>query len=206
MYYSNSYVYPDYLCHYGVLGMKWGQHLFGKVSAAAANHKAKKGAIKSEQKNLISSYKAKDPASHMANKAAKAYYKSIRSDSKYYASKAKSKSERLQASLTDEQVKSGRYRVANARNIRRKVLSTSVAALTGAGTAAMAVSTGGLAAAVVLGAGSASITGVATNLISGGHYYAKEAKAYGSKRAKTQAKVNIAAKANSSSDDDKDND
>lgn len=29
MYYSN-----DYLCHYGVLGMKWGQHLFGKSSSS----------------------------------------------------------------------------------------------------------------------------------------------------------------------------
>jgi hypothetical protein len=34
MYYSN-----DYLCHYGVLGMKWGQHLFGKTEASRAGKK-----------------------------------------------------------------------------------------------------------------------------------------------------------------------
>ena len=34
MYYSN-----DYLCHYGVLGMKWGQHLFGKTEASRAGRK-----------------------------------------------------------------------------------------------------------------------------------------------------------------------
>jgi esterase/lipase len=31
MYYSD-----EYLCHYGVLGMKWGQHLFGKTEASRA--------------------------------------------------------------------------------------------------------------------------------------------------------------------------
>lgn len=204
MYYS--YVYPDYLAHYGVQGMKWGQHLFGKVSTAASNHKAKKAAIKNEQKKLIASYKTNDPSTRLANSAARNYYKSVRSSSSYYAGKARSKAERKQASLTDEQIKAGRYRVANARNIRRKVLSTSVAALAGGGAAAASVAIGGVAAAAVIGAGVASVTGVSTNLISGGHYYAQEAKAYGSKRAKTQAKVNVAAKANSSSDDDKDKD
>lgn len=34
MYYSN-----EYLCHYGVLGMKWGQHLFGKTEASRAGRK-----------------------------------------------------------------------------------------------------------------------------------------------------------------------
>ena len=34
MYYSN-----DYLCHYGVLGMKWGQHLFGKTEGSRAGRK-----------------------------------------------------------------------------------------------------------------------------------------------------------------------
>jgi hypothetical protein len=34
MYYSD-----EYLCHYGVLGMKWGQHLFGKTEASSAGRK-----------------------------------------------------------------------------------------------------------------------------------------------------------------------
>lgn len=36
MYYSN-----DYLCHYGVLGMKWGQHLFGGNSVSSSSRKVR---------------------------------------------------------------------------------------------------------------------------------------------------------------------
>ncbi len=41
MYYSN-----DYLCHYGVLGMKWGQHLMAKAKSLtpSARRKAKRDA------------------------------------------------------------------------------------------------------------------------------------------------------------------
>lgn len=192
--YYYSYAPNDYLCHYGVQGMKWGQHLFGKIQTAAANRKATKAAVKAEQKSLISSYKTKDPATRLANSAAKSYYRSVRTSDTYRAGKARSKAERKQASLTEEQIKAGRYRVANGRNIRRKVLSTGVAALAGGGIAAASVATGGIAAAAVLGAGAASIAGVSTNALSGGWYYAGEAKAYGTKRAKTQAKVNVAQK------------
>lgn len=192
--YYYGYAPNDYLCHYGVQGMKWGQHLFGKIQTAAANRKATKAAVKAEQKSLISSYKTKDPATRLANSAAKSYYRSVRTSNTNRANKARSKAERKQASLTEEQVKAGRYRVANARNIRRKVLSTGVAALAGGGAAAASVEVGGIAAAAVLGAGVASIVGVSTNVISGGWYYAGESKAYGTKRAKTQAKVNVAQK------------
>lgn len=192
--YYYSYAPNDYLCHYGVQGMKWGQHLFGKIQTAAANRKATKAAVKAEQKSLISSYKTKDPATRLANSAAKSYYRSVRTSNTNRANKARSKAERKQASLTEEQVKAGRYRVANARNIRRKILSTGVAALAGGGAAAASVEVGGIAAAAVLGAGVASIVGVSTNVISGGWYYAGESKAYGTKRAKTQAKVNVAQK------------
>ena len=203
MYYYYGYVSNDYLCHYGVQGMKWGQHLFGKIQAASANHKATKAAVKSEKKALISSYKTKDPATRLANSAARSYYRSVRSSDSYRANKARSKAERKQASLTEDQVKAGRYRVANARNIRRKVLSTGVAALAGGGVAAASVATGGIAAAAVLGVGAASIAGVSTNAISGGWYYAGEAKAYGSKRANTQAKVNVANQKKIANDDDR---
>lgn len=204
-YYSYSQVNPDYLCHYGVQGMRWGQHLFGKIQTAAANRKATKAAVKSEKKALLSSYKAKDPSTRLANSAARSYYKSVRSSNNRRANTARSKAERKQASLTEDQIKAGRYRVANARNIRRKVLSTGVAALAGGGVAAASVATGGIAAAAVLGVGAASITGVSTNVISGGRYYAGEAKAYGSKRASIQAKVNIANR-DKASDPDKDDD
>ena len=193
-YYYYNCVPNDYLCHYGVQGMKWGQHLFGKIQAASANRKATKAAVKSEKKALMSSYKSKDPATRLANSAAKSYYRSIRTSDTWTSNRARSKAERKEASLTDEQIKSGRYRVASVRSMRSKVLSTGVAALAGGGVAAASVATGGIAAAAVLGVGAASIAGVSTNLISGGWYYAREAKAYGSKRASTQAKVNVANK------------
>ena len=201
--YYYEYAPNDYLCHYGVQGMKWGQHLFGKIQAASANRKATKAAVKSEKKALLSSYKTKDPATRVANSAARSYYRSVRSSDSYRANKARSKAERKQASLTEDQVKAGRYRVANARNIRRKVLSTGVAALAGGGIAAASVAIGGIAAAAVLGVGTASIAGVSTNAISGGWYYAGEAKAYGSKRANMQAKVNVANQKRIANDDDR---
>jgi hypothetical protein len=38
MYYS--YVYPDYLAHYGVQGMKWGQHIYGKDSSSGRSSRS----------------------------------------------------------------------------------------------------------------------------------------------------------------------
>ena len=40
MYYS--YVYPDYLAHYGVQGMKWGQHLMAKYETNRAGRALKR--------------------------------------------------------------------------------------------------------------------------------------------------------------------
>lgn len=36
---TNKCDYDPYLMHYGVLGMKWGQHLFGKTEASRAGKK-----------------------------------------------------------------------------------------------------------------------------------------------------------------------
>ena len=191
MYYSYNYVPSDYLCHYGVQGMKWGQHLMNRWEQKRADRKATKAAVNTEKQKLLASYNADSPTKRAANSAARAYYRAQRTKEPESYQRANRKAERKQASLNEEQIKGGRYRVASARNIRRKVASVAVGTLAAGGVGAASVATGGLAAAVVLGASAGSIAGVSTNLISGGHYYAKEAKAYGVKRAKLQAKENI---------------
>ncbi len=203
MYYYYGYVSNDYLCHYGVQGMKWGQHLFGKIQAASANHKATKAAVKSEKKQLLTSYsKDKGPTRHgvmnAANSAARSYYRAQRTNNFGKYKRQTQIQTRKEARLTEEQIKGGRYRVAKARNIRRKVLSTAVGALAAGGVAAASVATGGVAAAAILGVGAGGISGVATNAISGGWYYAGEQKAYGSTRAKYQAKENVKHRSDSS--------
>lgn len=41
-YYSYSQINPDYLCHYGVQGMKWGQHLMAKYETNRAGRALKR--------------------------------------------------------------------------------------------------------------------------------------------------------------------
>lgn len=41
---TNKCEYDPYLMHYGVMGMKWGQHLFGKVTSLGSKRKALKEA------------------------------------------------------------------------------------------------------------------------------------------------------------------
>lgn len=61
MYYSD-----EYLCHYGVLGMKWGQHLMAKAKTASASSKAKRAQRKSDIAE------GKKYASYSLNRASKA--------------------------------------------------------------------------------------------------------------------------------------
>ena len=42
--YYSYYAANDYLAHHGVLGMKWGQHIFGKVRSASSARQQKKEA------------------------------------------------------------------------------------------------------------------------------------------------------------------
>ena len=64
-YYSYYYA-NDYLAHHGVLGMKWGQHIFGKIQSASSAHKAKKEAKykAKEDKRSAADAKARSSKKH----------------------------------------------------------------------------------------------------------------------------------------------
>lgn len=54
-----EYKYSDELYHYGRKGMKWGQHVFGKVKAARTKHRRKKALAKAR---VVKAEKAKAAA------------------------------------------------------------------------------------------------------------------------------------------------
>lgn len=182
-YYRYNYVSSDYLCHYGVPGMKWGQHLMNRWEQSREN----KRAIKAEKKATLKSYRTdKGPRSGLvnaSNSAARSYYRAQNTGNFKTYRKETAAADRKEASLSTNQVKGGRYRVARARNIKSKVATVAVGSLVGATTAAAVTATGGLVIAASLGIAAAAGTRQATH----GSYYAKEQKAYGSKRAKNEA-------------------
>lgn len=158
----------DYLCHYGVLGMKWGRRKDRKraKSKTMRDYKKDKGPKRFKVMNA-------------ANSAARSYYRSDRtSDFKTYKNQ-KSKADRKEARLTPDQIQKGRYRVARARSIKRNVASVAIGATVGTSAALL-----GAAAlpSVLLSVGTAGVSHFTT----GAHYYGRQRKAYGGTRAKYQ--------------------
>lgn len=169
----------EVIVHHGVKGMHWGV-ITQKVSSSAKSYSDKRQVQNEKRKELKRSYHKKNAANRSARSAARTYYKQQRTNSFQTYRKAGVKLDRQQAKLTDEQVKNGRYQVARGRNIRRKsasaVLGTASAAFIAASPAAIAAPIAGLTVAAI------------TNYASGGHYYSREKRAYGDKRAKLQSK------------------
>ena len=163
------YVVPYYgseLYHHGVKGMKWGIRRDRRVS------------------NKLKSYrdKSKDPKTdflkiNRPNSAARSYYRQHKAKTMSTYLKQSTIMDKKIVGLSKDQIENGRYRVARARNIKRKTLS----ALLGVGA--------GVASIPVAGPGSVAIGGavaVGANFVTGGHYYQGQSAAYGSRRARRE--------------------
>ena len=162
----------DTLMHYDIKGQKWGvrryQNEDGSLTAAG-----KKRAVRSTVKTYQSSRKT-DPKTdflklNRANSAARSYYRAERTRNFKTYRNTKHNLDKKVSVLSKEQIENGRYRVARARNIKRKTLS----ALAATG---VTLASGGM---VPLGV----LVGVGMNYVSGGHYYQGESATYGSRRA-----------------------
>lgn len=167
-----NYTYPNYICHHGIKGMKWGvrryQNEDGSLTAAGKK-RASKRMVKSYRKSRKTDPKTDFLKLNRANSAARTYYRQQRTrDFKTYRNAGHNLDKKV-AGLSKEQIDNGRYRVARARNIKRKTLSV----LTATG---VTIATGGL---VPLGV----LAGVGMNYVSGGHYYQSESATYGTRRA-----------------------
>lgn len=164
--------------HHGVKGMHWGV-ITKKVSSSVKAHSDKRKAENEKRNKLKKGYSTKKPTTKAEKSAARTYYRQQRTHSFNTYRNQEIKLARKEATLTSEQIKNGRYRIANARNIKLKSFS----AVMGVGTTALIAGSAPLAAPI------AGLTVAAlSNYASGGSYYAKEKRAYGDERAKVQSK------------------
>lgn len=61
-----EYNHTDELCHYGRIGMKWGQHIYGKVKAAKTTRKRKAALAKARQAKATKKAEAEKRKSELA--------------------------------------------------------------------------------------------------------------------------------------------
>lgn len=161
------------LYHYGVKGMKWG-----------IRRDRKSNPVKQKTKEYRTS-RSTDPKTdflkiNRPNSAARNYYKAQRSGSLRTYKQQNRLMDRKISGLTKEQIENGRYRVARARNIKRKIASGVIT--TGATIATFG--TGLPLAAVAV----APAVAVGSNFLTGGFYYSGESATYGKRRAERELK------------------
>lgn len=154
------------LYHYGVKGMKWG---------------VRRNPVREKAKSYRTSRKT-DPKTdflkiNRPNSAARSYYRMHTAKTLGTFQKQSTIMDRKIAGLTKDQIENGRYRVARARNIKRKTVS----ALLGVGAGVATAGTVGAAAIPIAG-----LVGVGANFVTGGHYYQGQSATYGSRRARRE--------------------
>lgn len=154
------------LYHYGVKGMKWG---------------VRRNLVRETAKSYRTSRKT-DPKTdflkiNRPNSAARSYYRAQRTPSFRTYKKQTAIMDRKISGLSKDQIENGRYRVARARNIKRKTVS----ALLGVGAGVATAGTVGAAAIPIAG-----LVGVGANFITGGHYYQGQSATYGSRKARRE--------------------
>lgn len=170
--------------HHGIKGMHWGV-ITKKVSSSVKAHSDKRKSEKEKREQLRNDYRTnKGPKRfkvlNATNSAARTYYRQQRTHSFQTYRSQGNKLDRKQGRLTEDQVKNGRYRVARARNIKRKTAST----VLGLSTTAVLAASPAAPISPIMGL----TVGTITNFASGGHYYAMEKRVYGDVRAKYQSK------------------
>lgn len=157
------------LYHYGVKGMKWGVRRNRDVSNKTREYRTSR---KTDPKTDFLKI-------NRANSAARSYYRAQRTSNFQRYKNQNAIMDKKISGLSKEQIENGRYRVARARNIKRKTVS----ALLGVGAGVATVGTGGLAAVPI-----AAVVGVGANFVTGGHYYQGQSATYGSRRAEREIK------------------
>lgn len=155
------------LYHYGVKGMKWGIRRDRRVSDKTKSYRTSR---KTDPKTDF--LKVNRP-----NSAARSYYRMHTAKTLGTFKKQSTIMDRKISGLTKDQIENGRYRVARARNIKRKTVS----ALLGVGAGVATAGTAGAAAIPIAG-----IVGVGANFVTGGHYYQGQSATYGSRRARRE--------------------
>ena len=157
------------LYHYGVKGMKWGIRRDRRVSDKLKSYRTSR---KTDPKTDF--LKINRP-----NSAARSYYRSMTAKTLSGYRRHTQIADKKMSGLSKDQIENGRYRVARARNIKRKAVSTLIG--TGAGVAAVGIAG---PAGIPIG----GIVGIGANFITGGHYYQGQSATYGSRRAKREVK------------------